>query len=168
MEVKPALFLDLDGTVRYSKNGEFINSPDDVAVYDGVLDKIMEYKDNGYLIFAITNQGGVAFGFKTILSHLAEVERMLELMGSDPFDLICSCFFHEKGTVAPYNMRSLRRKPQIGMLVDCEIHAHGLGIVLDYDNSLIVGDRPEDKQLAVNADVNFMYADNFFGRLTLG
>lgn len=35
-DVRPALCLDLDGTIRYSKNGDFINGPEDVALFEGV------------------------------------------------------------------------------------------------------------------------------------
>ena len=33
-KVHPALFLDLDGTIRYSKNGKFINHPEDIELFE--------------------------------------------------------------------------------------------------------------------------------------
>lgn len=35
------------------------------------------------------------------------------------------------------------------------------GIVIDWDNSLFVGDRPEDEQCAKNANIQFKYIDQF-------
>lgn len=163
-KVMPALCLDLDGTVRYSKNGEFINKPEDVALFEGIEAKLWEYRKNGYLIFGITNQGGVAYGFKTHQDHHRELEAMLDLFFENPFHIIKSCFHHPAGKVEPYNHRSLLRKPDIGMLALCEVEAFGAGYIVDWDNSLFVGDRPEDEQCAKNAGIAFFWADEFFQR----
>jgi D-glycero-D-manno-heptose 1,7-bisphosphate phosphatase len=164
-DVKPALCLDLDGTVRYSKNGEFINKPEDVALFDGVEDEIWEYRDKGYLIFGITNQGGVAYGYKTPKDNSAELDAMIALFErGNPFHLIKACFHHESGTIKPYNHRSLLRKPDIGMLVLCEFEAFEAGYIVDWNNSLFVGDRLEDELCAKNAGIEFQWTNDFFER----
>jgi D-glycero-D-manno-heptose 1,7-bisphosphate phosphatase len=163
-QLKPALCLDLDGTVRYSKSGKFINKPQDIALFDGVEEKIWEYRKAGYLIFGITNQGSVAYGLKTPADYEAEIETMLGLFKLNPFHIIKCCFHHENGKTEPYNHRSLLRKPGTGMLVLCEIDAWEAGFIVDWDNSLFVGDRLEDKQCALNADVEFQWAHKFFNR----
>ena len=169
MKVIPALCLDLDGTVRYSKNGEFINSPDDIALFDGVEEQIWEYRDKGYLILGITNQGGVAFGFKSVSGYDAEIEVMTSLFSrGNPFNIITACFHHEDGTVEPFCHGSLLRKPNSGMLALCEVEAYERGIIVDWDNSIFVGDRPEDEQCAANAGVSFLWANEFFNRLPKG
>ena len=160
----PALCLDLDGTIRYSKNGEFINKPEDVALFDGVESKLWEYRNEGYLIFGITNQGGIAYGFKTREDHYKELDAMLALFSANPFHIIKSCFHHPGGKVEPYNHRSLLRKPDIGMLALCEDESFGGGYIVDWDNSLFVGDRSEDEQCAKNAGIAFQWAYKFFGR----
>jgi len=163
-KVAPALCLDLDGTIRYSKNGEFVNKPEDVALFEGVESKLWEYRNKGYLIFGITNQGGVAYGFKTNEDHHRELDAMLALFFENPFHIIKSCFHHPSGKVEPYNHRSLLRKPDIGMLALCEVEAFEAGYIVDWDNSLFVGDRPEDEQCAKNASIAFRWANEFFGR----
>lgn len=164
-KVAPALCLDLDETVRYSKKGEFINKPEDVALYDGVEERIWQYRDEGYLIFGITNQGGVAFGYKTPPENDAELDAMIALFErGNPFHIIKVCFHHEKGTVEPYKHRSLLRKPAIGMLALCEVEAYEAGYIVDWENSLFVGDRPEDEQCAINAGISFQWANDFFRR----
>lgn len=160
--LKPALCLDLDGTVRYSKNGDFIEKPDDIALFDGVEEKIWEYRNKGYLIFGITNQGGVAYGYKLPADVDAEIEQTCKLFKKNPFHIIKSCLHHPKGTSEPFNHRSLLRKPDIGMLVVCEIEAWDAGYIVDWDNSLFVGDREEDRQCAKNADISFQTAHEFF------
>lgn len=163
--VKPALCLDLDGTVRYSLEGEFINHPDHVALFPDVETKLWEYRDQGYLIFGITNQGGVAFGHKSVLSHDAEIQRMFSLFDRNPFHIIKACFHHPQGAIEPYNHRSLLRKPDIGMLALCEVEAwEQESSIVDWDNSLFVGDRAEDEECAGRAGIRFVRADEFFGR----
>jgi D-glycero-D-manno-heptose 1,7-bisphosphate phosphatase len=168
----PALCLDLDGTVRLSKRGEnkFINGPDDVTLYPGVEEKIWEYRDAGYLIFGLTNQGGVAMGYKTPEQVNAEIDAMFSLFkrseqGMGPFHSLKSCF-HMEGEKAsfPYNRRSLLRKPDVGMLVLMEVEAFYAGFLIDWDASLLVGDRPEDEQCAANAGIPFQWAKDFFCR----
>lgn len=161
---RPALCLDLDGTVRYSKNGEFINKPEDIALFDDAEEKIWKYREQGYLIFGITNQGGVAYGYKVPSDVDAEIEKTCNLFKKNPFHIIKSCLHHPKGTHEPFNHRSLLRKPYIGMLVVCEIEAWDAGYIVDWDNSLFVGDREEDEQCAKNAGVAFQWAHVFFSR----
>ncbi len=163
--VTPALCLDLDGTVRFSKNGEFINKSEDVALFDDVQERIWDYRDKGWLIFGVTNQGGVAHGFKSLGDHKAEIDAMTSLFKrGNPFHYIAASFFHAEGTVEPYNHRSLCRKPDIGMLALCEVKARKMGYVIDWDKSIFVGDRPEDEQCATNADIEFQWAREFFCR----
>lgn len=164
MRLAPALCLDLDGTVRYSKNGKFINKPEDIALFDGVEKKLWEYRNNGYLIFGISNQGGVAYGIKTPQSEHAELDAMVALFEECPFHLIKTCWHHPQGKTHPFNHRSLFRKPDYGMLAMCEYECFNAGLVVDWDKSLMVGDRPEDEQCAKNANISFQWAHHFFGR----
>lgn len=164
LTVKPALCLDLDGTVRYSTSGKFIEKPDDIALFDGVETKLWEYHDNGYLIFGVSNQGGVAFGIKPPEQVLAEIDRTVELFNHNPFHIIKTCWHHEQGKVFPLNYRSLLRKPDIGMLVLCEYEAFNADYVVDWNNSIFVGDRPEDEECAARAHIAFQWAWDFFGR----
>lgn len=163
-KIQPALCLDLDGTIRYSLNGDFINKPEDVALYPDVEAKIWDFRERGYLIFGITNQGGVAYGFKTPQDNDAEIEATIRLFERNPFHAIHSCLHHPGGNQHPYNHRSMFRKPQIGMLVQCEMDAWEAGYIVDWDKSLFVGDRPEDEECARNAGIEFQWAKDFFGR----
>lgn len=66
-----------------------------------------------------------------------------------------------KGKAEPYNMRSLCRKPDIGMLVVMEGECWNQGYIVDWDKSLFVGDRPEDKECANRAGMKFRHIDSF-------
>ena len=52
------LFLDLDGTVRESTEGKFIQTPTGQRIMAGVHEAIAHHKAQGYTIIGITNQGG--------------------------------------------------------------------------------------------------------------
>lgn len=162
-EVKPALCLDLDGTVRCSKSGGFIQGPDDIVLLPNVEEKIWEARRAGYLIFGVSNQGGVAFGIKTFLDIEAELSATLALFQKNPFHVVKQCYHHPDGKIHPYKYRSLLRKPDIGMLALCEVDAYDNGFVVDWPRSLFVGDRPEDKECAKRAGVGFRWAWDFFG-----
>jgi len=164
MKVMPSLCLDFDGTIRHSKSGKFIKDPSDIALFPDVEAKLWEYRDNGFLIFGVTNQGGVAFGIKSPEQDRAELETTFRLFQRIPFHVVKSCWHHEGGKVFPFNHRSLMRKPNIGMLVVCEFEAFNAGYVVDWDNSIFVGDRPEDQECAIRASIKFEWAWDFFGR----
>lgn len=164
-KIRPALCLDFDGTIRYSKSGKFISEPNDIALFEGVEAKVWEYRKDGFLIFGVTNQGGVAYGIKSVKDDMVQLDATIALFNKNPFHIIQTCYHHPGGRIEPYNHRSLLRKPHIGMLALCEADAwnHG-GYIVDWDGSLFVGDRPEDELCSRNAGIAFRWADDFFGR----
>jgi D-glycero-D-manno-heptose 1,7-bisphosphate phosphatase len=164
-QVKPALCLDWDGTIRRSKSGaKFIAGPEDIELFPGVEAKLWEYRDNDYLIFGVSNQGGVAYEIKRPKDDMAEVDATLALFTRNPFHLVKTCWHHPAGKHPVFGHRSLLRKPDIGMLVLCEFEAFNSGFIVDWGNSLFVGDRSEDQECAERASIAFRHADDFFGR----
>lgn len=163
MEVKKALVLDFDGTIRRGKSGKtFIEGPHDIELMPGVERLIYRYKQMGYIILGVSNQAGVAFGFKTHQQNAEEIDATQDLFAVHPaFDSILSCMHDPRGKVEPYCHRSLLRKPDIGMLVVHETTAWDHGIIIDWDNSLFVGDRPEDEECAKRAGIPFRHIDHF-------
>lgn len=165
VQLKPALCLDLDGTVRFSKSGQFVSKPEDIVLYPDVEQRLWKYRNDGFLIVGLTNQGGVAYGFRSEADIVHELDATRRLFRSDPFHLIEYCMMHERGTVEPWCHRSLSRKPDIGMLALAERDARvRYGVVIDWDASLLVGDRPEDQACAEKAAIAFSWANDFFER----
>lgn len=177
--VKPALCLDLDGTIRFNRDDPagFINTVAQIALFDDVEDRLWLWREGGvifgadgdydvppHLIFGISNQGGAAFGYKTSVDVDREIERTVDLFERNPFHIIKCCLHHEKGTVEHYAHRSLLRKPDIGMLALMEVECFEESIIVDWDSSLFVGDRGEDEECARRANIRFAHADEFFGR----
>lgn len=162
MKFMPALCLDFDGTVRRTKSGKpFINSADDIELMPGIESKIWSYRDEGFLIIGVSNQGSVAYGHKLPPEIDYELNVTLGLFERSPFHIVKMCYHMEGGSVEPYCHRSLMRKPDIGMLVMAEYDAYNAGYMIDWKHSLFVGDRPEDEQCAKNAGIEFRHIDQF-------
>lgn len=161
-KVKPALCLDFDGTIRRSKSGAtFIRNFQDIELMPDIEKIIWRYRNMGYLILGISNQGGVAHGFKLPMEIEAEMDATFKLFDKNPFHICKFCYHDGKGKIEPYNHRSLLRKPNIGMLAVMEVEAYNAGYVIDWDKSIFVGDRPEDEQCANNAGISFRHIDAF-------
>lgn len=150
-----ALFLDLDGTIRYSGDSIFINTPDQVRIFDCVELKLLEYRTQGYLLIGVTNQGGISAGFMTEENLQANLERTQELLGDARLDKIY--------VARTMDITDALRKPNAGMLLMARADHH-----LELSECLMVGDRPEDKGAADNAGVSFQWAWEFFGRYAPG
>lgn len=161
-QAMPALCLDFDGTVRRSKSGAtFIKNSHDIELMPNMENLIWKYRNAGWLIFGISNQAGVAHGFKLPMEIEAEMEATLKLFEINPFHSLRYCFHDGKGNTHPYNYRSLGRKPDIGMLYEMEVESYQHGYIVDWDNSLFVGDRPEDEECAKRAGIAFRHIDSF-------
>lgn len=162
----PALVCDFDLTVRYSKNGEFINGPEDVELYDGIIEKIWKYRNNGYVPVGLTNQGGVAHGYKTKHDVKKEVERMEEICyerdQSWPFFAVHAALAMKDSQVSRFSRYSLDRKPRYGGLA---VLAHKVEkehqIYVDWSESIMTGDSEEDMQCAHDAGIRFIWAEKF-------
>jgi D-glycero-D-manno-heptose 1,7-bisphosphate phosphatase len=60
-----AVFLDRDGVINevLSKRVKFVNKPEQMFLLEGVGEGIKLLKDAGFLVFVVTNQGGIGLGY---------------------------------------------------------------------------------------------------------
>ena len=146
---RPALFLDLDSTVRYTINPKAPcpNKPSEIQIYPGVVEKIKNFKKAGFYIFGVSNQGGIELGYITeeVCSKLMNTTN--ELMGN-VFDEI----------IWASKLISEHRKPNPGMILKLTKEYS-----IDLDTSIMVGDKDSDLMCSLNAGVKqFFYAKDFF------
>lgn len=161
---KRVLFTDADGTIRRSKSGKkFISGPDDIELIPGVCERIKKFQDNGFDVCIVSNQDGIAHGFKSVDTVVAEFEETIKLMYINKVfvDNSIFCPFDEKGHIEPYNIRSLGRKPGYGMVSDLVVSYFEENVLVDLDKSLFIGDRDEDKGCADGAGIKFVHIDEF-------
>jgi D-glycero-D-manno-heptose 1,7-bisphosphate phosphatase len=157
---RPALFVDLDGTVRETCSGRVhpLESADQ-RLLPGVHERLAEYRERGYAVVGVTNQGGVALGVLTEDAVRTINQHLMDVLAPGLFDLILFCPYHPYGRITAYRRDAACRKPRPGMAHE----ARDL-LGLDLAASIMVGDTLTDRQFAANAGIGrFYWADAFFG-----
>lgn len=128
---KKAVFLDRDGVIN--DNSVHVNKPSDLTLYSWTIPSIQRLNQAGYMVFVVTNQGGVEMGYFTeadlhaIHTHLeellhAENTMVHEIAYCPHFKTVCDC-----------------RKPKPGMLLALA-NKHGVNL----SQSWMVGDFKTD------------------------
>jgi HAD superfamily hydrolase (TIGR01662 family) len=157
------IIFDADGTLIDRDSSEFLPG----------VEEWFKRSGHDHLLAIATNQGGPACrdaGWGEKYPTLAEVEgkygSLAEVLGAKLFMSLCFPV-RGGGYIAPRGLpsddpRTLRswRKPAPGMLIAAMIH-YGV----EPDDTLMVGDRPEDYLAAEAAGVDFHWAYQFFERV---
>jgi D-glycero-D-manno-heptose 1,7-bisphosphate phosphatase len=157
MKTYKLVISDVDGTLTTTKSGAtFRKSADDWQWLPGRLEKVRMLKESGVKLAVATNQGGVAFGYMKAQDIQDELTRMCVEARIYP-DRLYICYSHPKASLDQYREDSDRRKPGPGMLWEAMNNTDILP-----EDTLMVGDRPEDEQAAKAAGVDFIHADEYF------
>ncbi|QIQ20655.1 D-glycero-beta-D-manno-heptose 1,7-bisphosphate 7-phosphatase [Zophobihabitans entericus] len=140
--MKPAIFLDRDGTINIDYN--YVHTIDKFHFIDGVIDACAELQKMGFLLVITTNQSGIGrkiftqeqFDQLTEWMDWSLADRGVELDGiyycpHAPEDGECEC-----------------RKPGPGMLLTA-----AKDLKIDVANSYMVGDRVSDLRAGRSAGV---------------
>jgi D-glycero-D-manno-heptose 1,7-bisphosphate phosphatase len=181
-------FVDIDGTLTTTKSGKpFKQSPDDIKPLPGSQKAITHFANRGYKIFGVSNQGGcdtidksTGKPFKSVDDTVLEMQNTLKLYPE--IDSIYFCpkidgsryvvvenWENRDGLVIenskpPFGIGATYRKPSDGLIREIEaifVILYGVSDPINNQHSLFVGDREEDKQCAANADIHFMWADEW-------
>lgn len=59
---RKAVLFDRDGTINSDKGHYYIYKTEDFVFNDGVIENMKRLQEEGFLLFVVTNQGGVAKG----------------------------------------------------------------------------------------------------------
>ena len=139
--MKPAVFLDRDGTLIAEKN--YLSRPEDVEIFPGAGIALKRLSEAGFQLFIVSNQSGVGRGYFT----LAEVERVNEHLANE---LARQGVRFEKIYIAPEapDQPSRGRKPSPQFLFDARDE-----FGLDLAESFMVGDKLIDLECGWNAGV---------------
>ena len=142
-----ALFLDRDGVVNEEIN--YLYKIEDVVFINEIFNVCKFYQDNGFLIFIITNQAGIAKGyfsendFKKITDYIQQQFKEREITISKTYYCphhpnvtgLCSC-----------------RKPEPGMILQAQQEFD-----IDLEHSVLIGDKLSDIEAGLNAGIENSY-----------
>jgi len=134
--VKPAVFLDRDGTLI--EDVGYLRAAKDLKLFPWTVDAVRALNQAGLPVVVITNQSGIARGLLTEDTVL-DVHRHLSSLltdGGARVDAYYYCPHHPDGAVAAYTKRCDCRKPGRAMV---DSAAADLG--LDPARSFVVGDK---------------------------
>ncbi len=147
------LLLDADGTLRKTKSGEiYPRSPDDVELLPGRREVLQRWIDEGYKLFIISNQSGVASKKLTAEDAAACLARTQELLDLPVEErLFCP---HKS-----FPVQCFCRKPMPGW---------GVYLTRKYelaqDQLVMVGDMDSDRRFAEAIGARYFDAEEFFSR----
>ncbi|MFD1735500.1 D-glycero-alpha-D-manno-heptose-1,7-bisphosphate 7-phosphatase [Bacillus salitolerans] len=143
--MKKAIFLDRDGVINevLTKRVKFVNKPKDLYLLPRVGEAIKLLNDAGFLVFVVTNQGGIGLGYMTeeaLQKVHHKMEKELSKAGASIQEVAYCPHKPEAGCEC--------RKPNSKMLFDLA-KRHGL----DLGSSYMVGDREVDIMAGKGAGV---------------
>ncbi|MBN8193102.1 HAD family hydrolase [Bacillus sp. NTK074B] len=151
--MKKAIFLDRDGVINEVKTDrvKFVNRPEQFYFLAGVQEAVKLLSDSGFLLFVVTNQGGVGLGFLSHEDlHLIHAYMLNELKKADGFIQEVSCCTHKP------NEGCKCRNPEPGMMFKLAEKYD-----LDLKKSYMVGDREVDIQAGKKAGCTTILLNKF-------
>ncbi len=136
-----AVFFDRDGTINIEKN--YMYKIEDFEFQPGIFQLIKQYQNEGYLIFIITNQSGIARGFYSKEDFEKLNNWMLEQFDSAGIKITKVYYCpHHPDITGECNCR----KPKPGMIFKA-IEEFNVSPV----NSILIGDKKRDILAGENA-----------------
>lgn len=133
-EKKKAVFLDRDGVLNQSFGNRPPNNKEELIVFPGVPQAVANLNQAGFLVFVVTNQGGVGLGYMTPQDLAGIHEKLAEevAQAGGHFTEIMACMHKPRSGCSC-------RKPKPGMLLTL-----GKKYDVDLAQSFMVGDRDMD------------------------
>lgn len=143
-----AAFFDRDGVLN--EDIGFAHRPDQIAWMPGAREAVKRLNDAGFLVFVVTNQGGVARGLYSE-EHVRTLHRWMQgelrAVGAH-VDAFYHCPHHPDHGEPPYRTDCRCRKPEPGMLLQAMAEWP-----VEPQGSFLVGDRETDVQAAQRAGI---------------
>lgn len=150
--VNKAIFVDYDGTLRLSKGKQkYPIVKADIKMLPNRAEVLKRYRDQGYLVFGVSNQSGVAKGEITFEECKQRFVDTNEMLGKGLVDDFSFCP-HKVPPISCYC-----RKPNAGMGA-FYIFKHKL----DPSKCIMVGDMGSDKTFAERCGFAYVDASVFF------
>lgn len=176
-------FFDADSTLRVARSGSPTpNTPTDYVLLPMVHEVIRDLVEQGYLIVIVSNQGGIPR-----FTSLQVADQALYNLSRDLWNAGARVHYYDFAETDDQD-----RKPDVGMALRLEEKLRAMGLEIDKEKSLMVGDsaykksirgkpadtRPDgrpgfnfsnsDRYFAVNYGIDFYEPQHFFGWIEYG
>lgn len=158
-KLKPAVFLDRDGTINEQLG--YINHISRFVLLPGVGAAIAKLNAAGVTVVVVSNQSGVARGYfpeELVYEVHLKMESLLD-MDHAKLDGVYFCPHHPDAELEEYRQACDCRKPAMGLIKQA---ADELGI--DLSRSYIVGDRVSDIKTGRKAKLGSVLVLTGYGR----
>lgn len=145
---RPAVFFDRDGVLNYDRG--YTHKIADFEWMPGAKEAILSLNNQGFRVFVVTNQAGVAKGYydeKAVLTLHDFMQKELNNFGAY-VDQYYYCPYHPDGNITNYALHHPDRKPEPGMILkafdDWKINR---------DHTFLIGDKETDLEAARKANI---------------
>jgi D-glycero-D-manno-heptose 1,7-bisphosphate phosphatase len=146
LNLKPAIFLDRDGTLN--EEVDHLSRPEEVRLIPGAAEAVAKINQRGIPVVVVTNQSGIGRGYFGWGDYDAVMMRLQELLaeGKARMDAVYTAPHHEQGQGEYAVANHPDRKPNPGMFLRAA-QEHDL----DLSRSWMVGDKAIDLEAGRNA-----------------
>lgn len=162
--MRPAVFLDRDGVIVkqpgfLEREKDYITSPEQVELI-GMSGEAVRLLNESHLVFIVTNQAQVAYGFCGEGDFCDINTRLLGLLSihGARIDKIYACFHHPIKGVGRYRVECDCRKPKPGMIFKAAKEFD-----IDLGKSFLVGDKISDIMAGYNAGMRTILVKTGYG-----
>jgi D-glycero-D-manno-heptose 1,7-bisphosphate phosphatase len=140
---KAAVFLDRDGVLLYDFG--YLARLEDLRWYSCAIEAVRLLNRAGFLVFVLTNQGGIGLGLYSERFVRATHDAMAKSFeaGGAHVDEWFFCPHHPRATIEDLRIICDCRKPETGM-----VRAAEASWAIDLTRSFVVGDKATDMGLA--------------------
>ena len=136
-------FIDRDGTIIEEPADEQIDSLDKLALVSGVIPALLQLQQAGYRLIMVSNQDGLGTDSFPQADFEPPQQLLRQILSSQGIRVDAEHFdAHFENDNAP------TRKPGIGMLLEYLRSGD-----MDFQRSVVIGDRQSDLQLADNLGI---------------
>lgn len=157
--MKPAVFLDRDGTINEQMG--YINHLSRFQMLPGAASAIQRLNNSDIPVVVVTNQSGLARGYfpESLLGEVhGEMQRKLAEVGAH-VDGIYICPHHPEAKKEKYRENCDCRKPKNGLFLKA-----AADLQLDLPHSYVVGDRWSDLKAAAQCQAKGILVLTGYGR----
>lgn len=147
MKLKAA-FFDRDGVLNVDKS--YLYKIEDLEWIDGAKEALSYLTQQGYIVFVVTNQSGIARGYYTVddMNKLHDFMAQQVAAAGGKIEKFYYCPHLPEGKIAEYAVECDCRKPKPGLILRAFEEYD-----IDKDAAFLIGDKPRDVESAEAAGI---------------